>query len=87
MKSFQFPINTSLGENWRMISELIAYAYKDSDPLTTIAASRSQLATYGVIAQETWQHVGTDVFSVHLAVFGTTLTNGVMGKWGNGEWG
>jgi hypothetical protein len=70
-----------------MISELIAYAYKDSDPLTTIAASRSQLATYGVIAQETWQHVGTDVFSVHLAVFGTTLTNGVMGKWGNGEWG
>lgn len=56
------------------MERVIAYSFKDSKPIETIQKVRSIFATHGIIAQESWNYVGSDVFSVHLAVFNSTLT-------------
>lgn len=56
------------------MESLIAYSFKDTKPIQTIETVRSQLASLGIMAQESWKNVGEDVFSVHLAIFDSTLT-------------
>lgn len=56
------------------MERIIDYSFKDSDPICTIKLVRGLFATLGIIAQESWKFVGKDVFSVHLAIFDSTLT-------------
>ncbi len=48
--------------------------YKDVEPVKTISNARNKLALLGIVAQESWSKVGENVYSVHLAVLGTTIT-------------
>ena len=62
------------------MESMIAYSFKDSEPIQTIQSIRNLFASLGLLTQESWKCVGSDVFSVHLAVLDSTLTSNGKGS-------
>lgn len=51
----------------------IILQYKEREPIKTIEQARSKLANIGIIAKEEWNNIGTNIFSVQLTVFETSI--------------
>ena len=58
---------------------IITNRYKDELPTVTIRHTRDTLASYGIFATETWNNVGSQIYSVHLSVPNTTITSNGKG--------
>ena len=61
------------------MNKKIIFQYKDIEPMETISKSIEKLANLGIITQEVWNRIETEIFSVHLSVLGTTITSNGKG--------